>query len=145
MAIETGARPSSCHARACRQAVSRAQRPIGRMSPDSSATGMKRAGRHHAVPRAMPADERLDADDGAGLEVDLRLIVEDELVPRDRLAQVGLDGLALDGIGVHLGPEELIVIAPGVFRLIHGEVGVAQQGLGIRRIAGKGGDADARA
>ena len=62
----------------------------------------------------------------------------------DRLAQVSLDGLPLDGVGVHLRPEELIVIATRVFRLIHGEVGVAQQGLSVRRIAGKGGDADAR-
>ena len=105
---------------------------------------MNRAGQHHAVARAMPADERLDPDDGAGLEVDLGLIVEHELAAGDGLAQVGLDGLALDRVGVHLGPEELVVVAAGVFRLIHGEIGVAQQGFRIRGIAGEGGDADAR-
>ena len=92
----------------------------------------------------MPADQRLDTHDGTGLEIDLRLIVEHELAPRDRLAQVGLDGLALDRVGVHLGPEKLVVVASRVFRLIHGEIGVAQQSFGIRSIARKRGDADAR-
>ena len=37
----------------------------------------------------LPADERLDADDGTALEIDHRLVVDDELVLARGAAQLG--------------------------------------------------------
>ena len=46
------------------------------------------AGRELATLRGLPADQRFDADDLAGAHVDLGLVIEDELLPNQRAADV---------------------------------------------------------
>ena len=92
----------------------------------------------------MPADERLDAHDGTGLEIHLGLIVQDEFLPRHRLAKIGLHRLALDRVRVHLGPEELIVVAPVYFAWYIAKSAFLSSVCASIASSGKGGDADAR-
>ena len=61
----------------------------GSISSVRSTSGMKAAGASRPRARVLPADQRLDAGDLARGQVDLGLIVEDQLVAGDALAQVG--------------------------------------------------------
>jgi hypothetical protein len=87
--IGTGG-PTACHARACWQAWRNTQAPIGRISPLSSATGMNWSGVQLA-PVDMPAQQRLGTDDAAALRIHLGLVVQAQLLARQRLAQCRLD------------------------------------------------------
>jgi hypothetical protein len=49
----------------------------------------------------LPADEHLHADDLEGVHVNLRLIVDEQFLFFQRLAQVVLELEALHGLGVH--------------------------------------------
>ena len=53
----------ACHAGAWRQAVSSTQRPIGTISPVSSASGMNASGGTRPRVGVLPAHERLEPDD----------------------------------------------------------------------------------
>jgi hypothetical protein len=61
--------------------------PSGTMSPLSSAIGTKSFG-GRCRGSGVPTEERLGADDGAGLQVDDRLVVEDELLLDTRAAEL---------------------------------------------------------
>ena len=78
-----------CIATACRQASRSTQRPIGTISPVSSANGMKSSGSTQAALGVVPAQQRLDARDAAVGEADDRLVVELELAAVERPLQVG--------------------------------------------------------
>jgi len=65
------------------------QSPIGKISPLSSARGMKSMG-GISPSRVYPADEGFKTDNLARREVHLRLVIEHELVQVERLAQIGL-------------------------------------------------------
>ena len=65
-----------------------AHSPSGTMKPISSASGMKCAGRDHALLGMAPADEGLEAADLVAREIEDRLVVQLELAGRERLAQV---------------------------------------------------------
>ena len=67
-----------------RVAVSSAQRPSWTIRPDSSATGMNSPGAIDRPSSSVPARQRLEAGDAAGLEVDQRLVGEREAVGLDR-------------------------------------------------------------
>ena len=60
--------------RAARQARSSTRRPSGTISPVSSAIGTNSAGLDRAAVRAVPARERLEADDPAGRRLHDRLV-----------------------------------------------------------------------
>src|SRR3954452_5338291 len=92
--------PTACQALACANADEITQFEIGWIMPRRSAGGMKLPGaaqtlgerdevarRDQTALRVVPADERLDADHAAGLQVEHRLVVEDELVAADRPLQ----------------------------------------------------------
>src|SRR6185436_3379158 len=50
------------------------------------------AGRFHKPQsRALPPDQRLDADDAISLQIHLRLVVQDELPSLERRAQLALE------------------------------------------------------
>src|SRR5207248_5188146 len=51
--------------------------------------------RYEAALGAHPPDQRLDADHASGVGFDLGLVVQDELLPLERLAQLVLQGEAL--------------------------------------------------
>ena len=67
----------------------------------SRATGMNSL-RHHETPgRVMPADQGLHADYPAASHRDLRLVVQDELLVLDRMAQVAHQSEVRRGARVH--------------------------------------------
>ena len=63
----TGGRPCFCQARSAGRPRRSTHSPICTMRPVSSASGMKRSGAHQAPLRMLPAQQRLRADDRAGL------------------------------------------------------------------------------
>ena len=79
---------------------------------------------------------------------DQRLVVKLELVALERLAQLALDLQPAQGAGPHLGVEELAAGAAAFLGPVHRGVGVADQQVGVDRLAGRRarhGDADAGA
>ena len=94
----------------------------------------------------LPADQRLEAGDLAAGEGDDRLVVEAQLVAFDALAQLALDLEPAQRPGPHLGVEELAAGAAPFLGPVHRRVGVADQHVGVGRLAGRGaGDGDAEA
>ncbi len=91
----------------------------------------------------LPADQGLDRDDLAGRELDLRLVVQLELAPLDRVAQL-LDEAqpVADAVEVLLVDREALA---GELRAVHGEVGAAQKVAHAGGVVGHEGDADAGA
>ena len=76
--------------------------------------------------RVAPADKRLDAGDRTRVEADLGLIVKDQLVPRDALAQVDQQ-LQLAGRLLFLRRVEDGVTAARSLGDVHRRVGTPQQ------------------
>ena len=101
-------------------------------------------GRRDEAPLGMdPADERLDAHDPAGLEVGLRLVVDDELLLLDRAAQLARERQPLGVVRVLLGAVDG---RAGVRALgdVHRDVGVLEQRVRVLPVLAEDGDADAR-
>jgi hypothetical protein len=89
------------------------------------------ARRQQPAARVLPAHQRLDARDPPGAELDLRLVVHDELAPLEGEPQVALEGQPLvGGLPQRLGPDDGARPALGL-GAVHGDVGVAQQRLGV--------------
>ena len=92
----------------------------------------------------LPAHERLVADRPAGVEGDLRLVVEHELALVDGALQLGEHDQPLGA-----APVALAAITGGGsgtrLGLVHRHVGVAQQSLDVVGIHRAHGDADAAA
>ena len=104
------------------------------------------AGVEQAALGMVPAHQRLEADDLAAAQGDHRLVVQLELVAVERVAQLALGLEPAHGAGPHLGVEDLAAPAPALLRPVHRRVGVADQQLGVDRLAARGpgdGDADA--
>ena len=80
-----------------------------------------------AARRVCPPQERFGADDGAGLEVEDRLVVHDELVALERAAKLRLELEALRDLVDHRVVEEVPAGLPVLLRLVHRGVGVAEQ------------------
>src|SRR5450830_1235085 len=66
----------------------------------------------------LPADERLDADDGAAVKVDFWLVMQHQFLPLQSQAQAGLNRLPLDGPIVHALLEKFVGVAPVVLGVI---------------------------
>ena len=105
---------------------------------------------HEAALRIVPAHQRFDADDAAGGEADLRLVMQHELPLGDGAAQARLERQPLHGAALHVVRAELVRVAARFLGAVHRAVGVAQQRLrvgavvGIERDADAGGDFDRR-
>jgi hypothetical protein len=107
--------------------------------------GHEHGRRDQAAARVAPAQQRLGADQLAGLGVHLRLVVQHEALALDRLAQAVLEVEPLGDDLVHaLG---VVGVAAAALRLgvVHGGVGVADQDVGVGPVAREQGDADAHA
>ena len=104
---------------------------------------------HDAAVRVDPADQRFDARDLARIQLDHRLVVQDELVVLERALQVGLQLQAPQRGVVHLRLEDLVATLALLLRHVHRDVRVAHECLGRVLAALPGalghGDADARA
>ena len=106
------------------------------------------AGVEQAALGVAPAHQRLEAGDLAAAQGDQRLVVELELVALERLAQLALDLEPAQRPRPHLGVEELAAGASALLGPVHRRVGVADQQVGVDRLAGRRaghGDADAGA
>ena len=82
------------------QASRSTQSPSLRIRPLSSARRMKWRGRS-AEQGVVPAHQRLEAEDGAAVEIGERLIVDGKLAAVDRQAQIRLELAALAQRLVH--------------------------------------------
>ena len=108
-------------------------------------------GRHLAMHGMAPAEQRLQADDLAGVAGDDRLIVQAEHVGFDRRAKVQFDGAAALDLLRHILGKQHRAVAAAILRLIERDVGMTHQDVGrlpvIRRErdADRGGDANALA
>ena len=89
------------------------------------------AGQQAALFRVLPPHQRLDAEQLGGLEVDDRLELEEELLARQRLVQVVLEPQALAQLFLHARMEHDVAALAGGLRVVHRDVGVAQQLLGV--------------
>ena len=104
--------------------------------------GDEEVGIDDAANRVLPAQQRLDAGDRAGLERADRLVDEEELVAIERGAQVELELPVIEHGRVHLGREHDVAVLAGRLRLVQRDVGVAQQLARCAAVADR--DADAR-
>ena len=89
-----------------------------------------------------PADERLEADDAVGVQVEDRLVVGEQVAVADRRPQLALLLNPRQHRGVHLLAVGLEAVLAALLRLVHGDVGVPQQLL-ARDARLVEGDADA--
>ncbi len=106
------------------------QAPMGRMSPLSSATGMKRLGREQTLSRVVPTDQGLGAGRDHALELDDRLVVKHELVALERSMQGVLRGHPVDGPQPDAFAEQLHAGPASPLGLVHRRLGIGQQGGG---------------
>ncbi|CAM5310249.1 hypothetical protein STANM309S_02206 [Streptomyces tanashiensis] len=97
--------------------------------------------RHLAALGVDPADERLQTGDLA-VEADLRLVVEFDLAGVEGAAEVTEEAEPVGRVGVALGLVDLDAGAVAL-GLVHGDVGPAQQALGVEGVVGEDGDAGA--
>ena len=93
----------------------------------------------------IPAYQGFEAADFLARQIDDRLVVQLELTGRQRLAQVLLHDAAGLHLQVHRGFEEAERAASVAFGAVEREVGVAQQLVGARTVAGADRNADADA
>ena len=104
--------------------------------------GDERARHYQAVVRVVPAHQRLDAEQFALGEVDDRLVLEEELAALERQVDVLLEAQPLAQLLLHARLEHHEARLAGRLRVVHRDVGVAQQLLGVvARL--REGDADA--
>ena len=100
------------------------------------------AGRDVAVLRVVPAHERLGAHHLARAEVDERHVDEPHLAALERLAEVAAVLEVLGGDQPHRRVEDPDLALAGALRLVHRDVGIAQQ-AGRAHAGRRHGDADA--
>ena len=83
--------------------------------------------------RVSPAQQRLDAVDPASRNVELRLIVQRELIELERVTQTGFEHQPLDRLRLDLRREEAEVVLAFFLGKIHRHVGVLGQRFARRR------------
>ena len=89
------------------------------------------ARRQHGSILMAPAQQRLDAGDLAGDQIDLGLIVQQELVALQRVTEVRLHREPLDGLGPAIAGEKPETILAVALDEVHRHVGVAGQRLDV--------------
>ena len=92
----------------------------------------------------VPAHQRLGAGDLAGLEVELRLVVHDDLAALDRVRQLADQRQAGARMPVARRAVDLVADAARLGR-VHGDVGALHQRLDVAAVLGEHRDADAGA
>ncbi len=101
--------------------------------------------RYEALLGMFPSHQRLSTPDLAVCQVELRLVINLQLLIIECRAQVALEFDLATALGVQLLAEELKPRAAGILGAIHRGIGVLQQGLHAVPIVGKHDDADTRA
>jgi hypothetical protein len=98
---------------------------------------------HHAL-LIVPAQQRLHAHHLAPGQRHQRLVVELELAVLERPAQADLELRMPLGARRHVVREALEIVAAFALGEMHGEIGVAQQGVGVLVVDRVDRQADAR-
>ena len=142
-ATRSGGRPSRCHALALPAGF--AQHPFADGVDEPAFLGERDEvlGHDHAALRMPPADQRFGAVEVVGRGIDLRLVVQLELLLRQRVVQIALELDALARVRVHAGLEALHVVAAALLGAVHRRIGVRDQAVRRRAIGRIERDADA--
>ena len=122
-----------------------AKHPIADFSAESAGFGERQElGRgEQAALRVAPAQQGFGPFDGAAAQADDGLVMDFELLSRQRYAQVKHGAQAQLGGRLQIGRKIAVAVAPGAFGRVHGLVGVAQQVVDVGRVGRIQRDADA--
>ena len=90
----------------------------------------------------VPSHQGFDAEQLAVSQVDDRLELHEELAPRERAVDVLLEQQAVVQLLLHVRLEQHEARLAGRLGVVHGDVGIAQQLLGVVTRP-RAGDADA--
>ena len=90
----------------------------------------------------LPAYQRFHRGDGIAGQIHFRLVVDDELIFEDGLAQAGFQRQLLHRRHLHAAAVELVIVAATAFGLVHRHVGLVDHRLGIHGGGRKQADAD---
>jgi hypothetical protein len=82
----------------------------------------------------IPAQQRLDAADLSGGQVDLELVHQSEFVTFESAAQADLQTLPFQDSRLHLRAKELAVIVAQFFSFVHGGVGAVDERFRVRPV-----------
>src|SRR5690606_9055201 len=88
-----------------------------------------------------PAQQCLRTDNAAAQDLDLGLVVQQELVARQRVAQPIYPFKTVESLVAQVGGEVSKVVAAQGLGAEHGRVGVAQHGVGVHGVGGRYADA----
>ena len=135
-------RTSSGQPAAALQASRSTHSPMLEMSPVSSATGMNSAGEIVPLLGMIPAQQRLEAADAVGLEVEQRLVHQAELAARQGDLEPLLEHAAMLQRVVHAALEEVVVAAALALGAIERGIGVLEQRFDVVAVARRERDAD---
>ncbi len=100
------------------------------------------ARRHQPALRVAPAQQRLGASQTLAVAAELRLVIEDEFVLLEGVAQVAFQFQALQGAGVHVCLIELEVVLAALLGVVHRGVGVLHQLAQFAAVLRAQGDTD---
>ena len=92
----------------------------------------------------LPAQKRFGAASAAVAQIDFRLVEKPELAALQGTTQLGAEPRPRARALVDLGSEELVAVAMRLLCPVHGRIRRPQQRFGVRTVARKCGDADAR-
>ena len=104
------------------------EHPAAERQDEAGLLGQRDEGdrRHEATYGMLPADERLEADDALGGQVDQRLIVQPKLATLDALTEVVLEVDPLDRLVGHRRLEQGVALGRVRLRPDHGDFRLAQ-------------------
>ena len=91
----------------------------------------------------VPADQGLDTGEAPGRELELRLVVQHELAPLQRLAQLALEPPARLRLLVHGRLEEAGLVTALGLGAVEGQLGMLEQRVRVWPVLREQGDADA--
>ena len=83
-----------------------------------------------------PAQQCFRPGNLSSSQIDLRLVVQRELLRFERATQHLLDRLPLHRPNVHGGPKKLETLTPILLRLVHGGIGVLDECFGVDTVVG---------
>jgi hypothetical protein len=96
----------------------------------------ERVRRDHATDRVAPADQRLDAGDRLALQVERRLVEQEELAGVERVLEVDLEREPVLRGCPHPGLKHHPAVLARTFGFVQREVGIAEKLTDPRRVGG---------
>ena len=96
--------------------------------PESSSREMNAEGWHQAVLGTLPAQQHLDSNHSGGFQVPQRLIMQEEFLPLQPLAQTVFERDPLHDLLIQFCREEPELCPAVVFGLVHCRIGAPEQG-----------------